>query len=128
MLTQFSRFSGKTRALLLDRGYATARVSHKVASWVDRLTPRGALPDVRSASEVDRVIAHLVCAAQPLTGPLTSSLEIHIAESRRRLSAGPFPIDGQHNGTATLGRLCYLLCRHQQPRKIVETERSARMV
>jgi predicted O-methyltransferase YrrM len=34
---------------------------------------------------------------------------------------GPFPIEGFHNGTVTLGRLCYLACRQLRPRIVVET-------
>ncbi len=121
MLTQSLRLSRKVRALLRDRRDARARVRHKLETWVDRFTAAGVLSAVGSASELDRIVAQFIHTAEPLGSSLPSSLETQLEKSRRQLSTGPFPMDGLHNGTVTLGRLCYLLCRQLRPRRIVET-------
>jgi len=121
MLTESLRFSRKVGALLRDRRDGSARVRHKLETWVDRFTAAGVLPAVGSASELDRVVTQFTDRAEPVGSSLTSSLEARIEKSRLHLSRGPFPVDGLHNGTVTLGRLCYLLCRQLKPRLVVET-------
>jgi predicted O-methyltransferase YrrM len=121
LLTQSLRFSRKVGALLLDRRDREARVRHKLETWADRFTPAGVLPSVGSASELGSLAGQFIDADTPSDDSLTSALERRLDECRRQLSTGPFPVDGLHNGTVTLGRLCYFLCRHLQPLRIVET-------
>ena len=121
MLTQSLRFSRKVGALLLDRRDREARVRHKLETWADRFTPAGVLPSVGSAPELESLVDQFIHAAAPSDSSLTHALEHRLDECRRQLSTGPFPVDGLHNGTVTLGRLCYLLCRHLQPLRSVET-------
>jgi predicted O-methyltransferase YrrM len=115
------RLSGKVRALLLDRRDRGARVRNKLETWVDRFTAVGALSSVGDASELDSIVARFIHSGEPSGSSLTSALEARLEKCRRQLSTGPFPVDGLHNGTVTFGRLCYLLCRHVRPRRIVET-------
>lgn len=121
MLTQSLRLSRKVGALLLDRRDAGARVRHKVDTWFDRFTAASVLSEVESAFELDRVVARFLHTKETPSRLLTSALEAEIEKGRRQLSTGPFPIDGLHNGTITLGRLCYLICHHLRPCRIVET-------
>src|SRR5206468_1634571 len=74
-----------------------------------------------SAFELDRIFARFIPTSAPISDPRFSLLEKEIEASRYALSTGPFPIDGLHNGTVTLGRLCYLACRQLHPNRIVET-------
>jgi predicted O-methyltransferase YrrM len=120
MMAQSLRLSRKARALLVDRD-AGARMRHKLETWADRFAIASAITDVDSAPELDRIFARFIPPSAPLRDSQISLLESQIEASRCALSTGPFPIDGLHNGTVTLGRLCYLACRHLRPNRIVET-------
>jgi predicted O-methyltransferase YrrM len=48
-----------------------------------------------------------------------NAIECHLTREQARLDAAPFP--ASHNGTATLGRLCYQACRALRPASIIET-------
>jgi len=121
MMTQSLRLPRKACALLLDRRDAGARVRHKVETWVDRFSAASAISSVEPAAELVRIVAKLIPTSEPVIGSQVSLLESQIDRKRSQLSTGPFPIDGMHNGTTTLGRLCYLICRYLRPNKIVET-------
>ncbi len=121
MLGRLSQLSNKAKVLMLDRQHATDRVSHKLATWFDRSVPASTLLSVGSASDLDYIVAEFISTDQPLTGSAASLLEGQIETTRLGFSDGPFPIDGQHNGTVTLGRLCYLFSRYLRPRRVVET-------
>ena len=120
MTTQSFRLPRKARALLVDRD-AGARMRHKLETWADRFVTASGITKIDSAPDLDRIFARFIAASAPLSGSQISLLESQIEASRCELSTGPFPIDGLHNGTVTLGRLCYLACRHLRPNRIVET-------
>jgi predicted O-methyltransferase YrrM len=111
----------KTFALAADRRDAGARVRNKLDQWFDRLSAPCRLSNVIHWDELGTAVARLFPTSDeipPLPEPL--AIERHINLMRHPLG-GPFPIWGFHNGTATLGRLCYLACRQLRPRLVVET-------
>ena len=50
-----------------------------------------------------------------------SSIQSHIEAQLMRLAGKAGPFGSFHNGTPTLGQLCYLVCRYLRPHNVVET-------
>lgn len=99
------------------------RVQNKVHHWLDRFSPPCGLPVAAGPEDLAARVAHLLQippALLRLSGGL-SELESHIAKQRSHLLQHPGPFGNFMNGTTTLGRLCYLACRHLRPRVVVET-------
>jgi predicted O-methyltransferase YrrM len=112
------------KALILarDRQDVGARVLNKLNSWFDCFSSPCSLTNVGDSAEVDACVARLFSPShRPCIGSETLALERHIEASRTNNPDGPFPPEGFHNGTVTLGRLCYLACRYLRPRLVLET-------
>jgi predicted O-methyltransferase YrrM len=111
----------KTFALVRDRRDAGARVRNKLDQWFDRLSTPCRLSHVIHWDELGSGVARLFRTSDESPSlPEPLAIERHINLMRHPLG-GPFPIGGFHNGTVTLGRLCYLACRQLRPRIVVET-------
>jgi len=78
--------------------------------------------DVTDAAKIEVAVAALLSISNPLeAGPRLIAIEKHIEALRVQKANGPFPAEGFHNGSVTLGTLCYLACRYLRPRVVVET-------
>ena len=113
-----------SKALILarDRQDVRARVQNKLSYWVDRFSSPCNLVDVADSTDIEGAVAALLSIPSPLdTAPRLSAIEKHIDTLRAQKTDGPFPPEGFHNGTVTLGTLCYLACRYLRPRVVVET-------
>jgi len=99
------------------------RVQNKMHHLLDCFSPPCGLPIAAGPKDLTARVAHLLQVPPGLlcvSGEL-SELEIHIAKQRSHLLQRPGPFGNFMNGTATLGRLCYLACRQLRPRVVVET-------
>jgi predicted O-methyltransferase YrrM len=113
-----------SKALILarDRQDVGARVQNKLDCWVDRFSSPSNLLDVADSADIEAAAATLFSMPRPPDTTLRLlDIEQHIETLRSRKTDGPFPPEGFHNGTATLGTLCYLACRYLRPRVVVET-------
>jgi predicted O-methyltransferase YrrM len=113
-----------SKALILarDRRDVRARVQNKLDCWIDRFSSPSGLVDAADAADIEAAVARLFSIPTPLdTAPRRIATEKHIETLRAQKTDGPFPPEGFHNGTETLGTLCYLACRYLRPRVVVET-------
>jgi len=113
----------KVYYLAQRRGEIAERMQNKMHHWMDRFSPPSALPVAAGPEDLTARVAHLLQVPPALlavTGGLPE-LESYIAKQRTTLLRRPGPFGNFMNGTATLGRLCYLACRQLRPRMVVET-------
>jgi predicted O-methyltransferase YrrM len=113
-----------SKALILarDRQDVGARVQNKLDFWADRFSSPSNLVDVADFADIEAAAGALFSIPSPPDTALRLlDIEKHIEILRRQKTDGPFPPDSFHNGTATLGTLCYLACRYLRPRVVVET-------
>ncbi len=113
-----------SKALILARHRqdVRARVQNKFNCWIDRFSSPCNLIDVADAADIESAVAALLSIPNPLdTAPRLIAIGKHIETLRVQKADGPFPPEGFHNGTVTLGTLCYLACRYLRPRVVVET-------
>ncbi len=113
-----------SKALILarDRQDVGARVQNKLGFWVDRFSSPSNLGEVADSADIEGAVAALLSVPSPLdTSPRLIAIAEYIETLRGQKTDGPFPPEGFHNGTATLGTLCYLACRYLRPRVVVET-------
>jgi predicted O-methyltransferase YrrM len=92
-----------------------------MAVWSDRISESCTLTEPEDPNRAEAAVANLF-GGKP--GPSIDSLlalERHLdhQEAARQDDAAPF--GAFHNGTTTLGRLCYLACRHARPQVVIET-------
>jgi predicted O-methyltransferase YrrM len=113
-----------SKALILARHRedVRARVQNKLDCWIDRFSSPCDLVDVADSAGIEAAVAALLSITNPLeTAPRLIAIERHIETLRVQKADGPFPTEEFHNGTVTLGTLCYLACRYLRPRVVVET-------
>ena len=112
----------KALILVRHRQDIRARVQNKLNCWTDRFSPPSDLADVVDAGDVEAAVTTLLSIPNPLdSSPRLIAIQKHIEALRVEKTDGPFPPEGFHNGTVTLGTLCYLACRYLRPRVVVET-------
>jgi predicted O-methyltransferase YrrM len=104
--------------LLLSRpNEAWDRIRIKLHSWAEKNPEPSRITDIAESIQLPAKALALFGQVPGRTG--------EISRIRRRIEAqqaelvGPF--GSFHNGTATLGELCYLACRCLRPRVVVET-------
>jgi predicted O-methyltransferase YrrM len=114
----------KSIALLRCEDRVTDRIRIKIDGLLGHLSPGyNPLPLVKPC-ELENAVANLLRTPRPILDSPKSelaSLERGIAARRAELEARGAPFNFSHNATATLGRLCYALCKATQPRLVVET-------
>jgi predicted O-methyltransferase YrrM len=113
--------AGKSSLLLRSGNALPQRVRNKVDSWMDRLSAPGSLTGVRTNAELREALAEIGVPAEPLTDVAILSLEQSLATRLEQLAEKTPPFGIFHNGTATLGRICYAVCRALRPQVVVET-------
>jgi predicted O-methyltransferase YrrM len=100
-----------------------ARIRNKLSSWRDWSSELCRIHDIAPADDFHCQLSRLLgedCRSV-LTSPGLAALEVQIEHRKAALSGTTPPFGPLHNGTRTLGRLCYAVCRILRPRTIVET-------
>jgi predicted O-methyltransferase YrrM len=99
-----------------------ARIKNKAGVWFDRFSPAFGIGDVQGEGEMGRALAGLL-ANYPIQvdSSVIRGLEEQIASVSSSLSPTTMPFGSFHNGSSTLGRLCYEACRRIRARVVVET-------
>jgi predicted O-methyltransferase YrrM len=124
-LEKIRTLSGKALALAGSSGHFPDRLSIKAGVWRNRFSaPSGALDRIGTPDELERLLSQAVgspARASAETDEEIQRLERSLAQRKHDLDAGARPFNLAHNGTATLGRLCYLVCRTLCPCIVVET-------
>src|SRR5258708_2410803 len=112
--------SRKALFLLKSGRSLPQRVRNKVDGWMDRFSEPCNLQNVRLENELLQGLSHLGLPGEWLAEEKLLLLEKHLASAQLHL-ADPAPFGTFHNGTITLGRLCYAACRAIRPADVVET-------
>ncbi len=95
------------------------RIRNKIGVWIDRSHPSG-LTELWNHADAGIALLHLgLSPGNGVTDGL-ESLEEHVLLRRSELAPSA-PFGTFHDGTETLGRLCYAACRALRPRVVVET-------
>ena len=112
---------GNILALLSDSPAERAR--NTIGRWLDRFSAPSTLRGPVSAGDLQSGISRLFGPACKvyLESEGLRSIERHIERRRGHLDTRRPPFGAFHNGTTTLGRLCYAACRALRPRIVVET-------
>lgn len=111
--------SRKAYYLLRSGRSVPHRVRNKVDGWIDRFSPPSMLGTVKSEDELKDGISELGFKLDCLCDEALVELEGQLHVGRNKLTDGPF--GAFHDGTTTLGRLCYAACRALRPAVVVET-------
>ena len=114
-------FVAKTMSFVLSGSALPVRVRNKADSLFDSLTAPSALENIRSHGELHEGLFQLCLPIEHLTEERLQAFEEDLALRQGRLTNSSPPFGTCHNGTATLGRLCYAACRALRPRVVVET-------
>jgi predicted O-methyltransferase YrrM len=112
----------KSLAFATDHA-ARERLSNKLAVWLDCGSEPSRIEEVVSASDLPHGVAQLLGTADEslLRRGSVARLEDGLARAQVQLRTRRTPFSHLHNGTSTLGRLCYAVCRALRPRLVVET-------
>lgn len=115
--------------MFIDKALALARSNRdfpdrlriKASGLLDRLSPRSRLENVSGCDQLELQLSGLlgsrpIVDGEPSLEELESSLDRQWSELKRVI-----PFSAAHRGTATLGRLCYAVCRRLRPSRVVET-------
>jgi len=98
------------------------RTLNKVASWMDVVSPHPNSKVAPMVSSVEEGLQRLFSDGKiAVEQPMLRDIEAHIKAASRDLRGANAPFGIFHNGTRTLGRLCYLACRRLKPSVVVET-------
>jgi predicted O-methyltransferase YrrM len=112
--------ANKIGHLLARPGEACDRIRNKVDSLIQRRADPSTLANIAGSDEVATILSRLFpSASEPTTNP--SRTNSYIDDRKIKLRAGTQPFGSFHNGTATLGELCYLTCLRLRPQATVET-------
>ena len=120
-MQQSRKVVGKVFSLTQRGSDFPGRVRNKLGGWIGRFSAPCTIGDVRDASTLELDLASLF-----------PSQEIHLVsesclaeEKQLKLKqsgvTGSLPFATCHNGTETLGRVCYLVTRYLRPSRVVET-------
>jgi hypothetical protein len=105
------------------RDEIAARVRNKVDVWLDRFSTPSKLADPIPPGDLNLGLARLF--EQPpedyFLGEGLRSLEDHIDTEGRNAAGSKLPFGTFHNGTISLGRLCYAACKLLKPTVVIET-------
>ncbi len=93
------------------------RVRHKLENWHDRSFRRAQSNTSISPHALDDVISTFLDGFPK--GEFCNGIEDSILRRQSTLESLPFAVE--HNGTQTLGRLCYTTCKALRPSVVVET-------
>ncbi len=89
-------------------------------AWLDRFEQPCNLSSINDPGDVVEVVRRFLApTTPPEIPPGIDEVEKHVELAAQ--SPGQPSFEATHNGTRTLGRVCYLLCRVLQPRAVVET-------
>jgi len=110
----------KARLLLRRPGEACDRIRNKVQGWTQPPEEPCTLADVADPSTLATAVVALFPGEFEQAGDC-SQIKSHIDQRHRELRAETRPFGVFHNGTVTLGELCYLTCLYLRPRIVVET-------
>lgn len=114
----------KSLALARSRRDLGERVRIKLDGSLDRLSVRCRLSDIARADQLDLLLPGLLRTgtSEPMRfDEELKCLESAIAFRRQSLDPANAPFGLAHNGTKTLGRICYAACRALRPQVVVET-------
>jgi predicted O-methyltransferase YrrM len=112
--------AAKAISLIRPGAHLSDRVRNKLAVWIDRASLPSALKEVYDDGDVRRAISNLGLEAAALEDGGLTAVEEHLLGRRNELPPSA-PFGSFHDGTETLGRLCYAACRALQPAVVVET-------
>lgn len=120
-MTSPTHLALKAGAILRDRHRIT-RVLHKLYVLRDRLTPSSKpTSNPLPASTLRRELGRLIRLESPVDNGIFAEIEYQIKQSRLSHANQGSLIAPQHDGSPTLGKLCYLAARALHPNIIVET-------
>ena len=109
--------TSKLGLLLRSPGEAYDRITNKAHSWRSWSTKKCTLEGLAGPSDLAREVSALFAGTSEVLGDASRIRErIHAQEAQLTGPFGKF-----HDGTATLGELCYLTCRRLRPAVVVET-------
>src|SRR5579872_3592390 len=107
--------------LLLSRpDEACDRIRNKINGWAQLRTSPGKLVDVAKATTLVTAVSGLFPHV-PQSEIDCSKIKSYIDSQGRQLKREAQPFGIFHNGTATLGELCFRVCRFLRPETVVET-------
>jgi len=107
--------------LIQHPGEIRERVRNRVAVWSDRSSERSSLTEPADANRVETTVAELFGATSAGSDDSWLRIERYIEGQQTSRDADFAPFQTFHDGTVTLGRLCYHTCRQLNPRTVVET-------
>ncbi len=100
----------------------SARIKNKASVWFDRFSPAFGIAQLHGAGEMGTALADLLATyPEQVDNSATWGLERQTASRSASLSQTAMPFGSFHNGSSTLGRLCYQVCRRIRARAVVET-------
>jgi predicted O-methyltransferase YrrM len=88
---------------------------------VDRLSEPSVLGNVRGENELRQGLSQIAFPVDHLAEEPLLAFESELSVRLEKLAGYQAPFGTFHNGTATLGRLCYVACRALRPLAVVET-------
>ena len=98
------------------------RIRNKAGTFFDRGTPTCQIADPRPPEDVFDAVADLLEQRRhAATLHPDDGFEMALRHAIDRLDGCRAPFGLPHNGTATLGRLCYAVCRAMNASRVVET-------
>jgi predicted O-methyltransferase YrrM len=99
------------------------RLRNKATKWLDGRSKPSQIRELPPADQLRMALDLFLgqSTSTLLDDPSISRLENHLARERARMAERPMPFGSFHNGSITLGRLCYAACRCLKPKRVVET-------
>jgi hypothetical protein len=107
--------------LLRSGGGLPQRVRNKVDGWIDHFSAPSEIHSVRGEGELGQGLSQLGLPVECLAEEALVAVERHVSIRLQELRVDAVPFGIFHNGTTTLGRLCYAACRVLRPSVVVET-------
>jgi predicted O-methyltransferase YrrM len=118
---QSRKVIGKVFSLTQRGSDFPGRVRNKFGGWLGRFSPRCTIGDVRDASTLEFDLASLFPSQERHVVSESCLAEEKQLQQKQSRVSGPLPFAACHNGTETLGRVCYLVTRYLRPSRVVET-------
>src|SRR5579864_5901435 len=112
--------TSKAFALLRPGTNFAERIRNKLGVWMDRGSPAAELEDIGNHDRGREALTRLGLPFGSLEDEVLKRLENRVLLRRNELPTSA-PFGTFHNGTETLGRLCYAACRALRPKIVVET-------